>query len=96
MAEAIVIEVKGVDEDMYHSVNKILGVDQSGKGDWPDGILSHTGAIEGDSIVVFEVWESRAKQEAFMSARLGPALAQAGVPQPSRMEWFSVVGQKAD
>jgi hypothetical protein len=96
MAEAIIIEVKGVDKDRYHAVNKILGVDESGRGDWPDGILSHTGAIEGDSIVVFEVWESREQQQEFLNSRLGPALAQAGVPQPSRMEWFSVVGQKVD
>ncbi len=25
--------------------------------------------------------------------RLGPALHDAGVPEPSRMEWFDVIGQ---
>ena len=36
--------------------------------------------------VVFEIWESRAQQEAFMNDRLGPALAEAGAPQPSGTE----------
>ena len=89
MAEAIIIEVKGMDEATYNKVNEILGIDNG----LPDGLMSHTGAIQGDSLVVFEVWESQAKQEAFMSSQLGPALGQAGVPQPSRMEWFSVIGQ---
>ena len=89
MAEAIIFEVKGVDETRYHKVNEILGVDNG----LPDGLLSHTGAIQGDSVIVFEVWESRAKQEAFMNSQLGAALGQAGVPQPSRMEWFTVIGQ---
>lgn len=34
----------------------------TGKGDWPDGILSHTGGREGNAFVVFEVWESKAHQ----------------------------------
>lgn len=29
-----------------------------------------------------------------MNSRLGPALAQAVAPQPTRVEWFSVIGQK--
>jgi hypothetical protein len=31
-------------------------------------------------------------QAGFM-ARLGPALSQAGVPQPTRMEWLSLLGR---
>jgi hypothetical protein len=44
-------------------------------------------------LVVVEVWESRAAQEEFLNSRLGAALQQAGVPEPSRMEWFSVIGK---
>jgi heme-degrading monooxygenase HmoA len=43
-------------------------------------------------VVVLEVWESRAAQEAWMTASLGPALAKAGVAQPKRMEWLSLLG----
>ena len=50
----------------------------TGKRDWPVGIQSHTAGREGDAFVVFEVWESKAHQVAFMNSRLGPALAESG------------------
>jgi len=28
-----------------------------------------------------------------MNSRLGPALARANAPAPTRVEWFSVIGQ---
>ena len=98
MAEAIILEFTSSDAtSLYDTVNGILGVDAStGKGDWPAGIVSHTAAVQGDSFVVFEVWESKAQQEEFMNSRLGPALGQAGAPEPKRVEWFSVIGQKQD
>jgi hypothetical protein len=40
--------------------------------------------------MVVEVWESKEAQAEFM-ARLGPALAQAGVPQPNRTEWSELL-----
>jgi hypothetical protein len=43
---------------------------------------------------VFEVWNSQENQTAFMTSRLGPALASAGVPQPSRVEWLTVLGHR--
>lgn len=94
MPEAIILEFKGAGKDDYDKVNKILGIDQAtGEGDWPDGLLNHTGAVTADGgLVVYEVWESQAAQGAFM-ARLGSALHEAGVPEPSRMEWLSVIGQ---
>jgi hypothetical protein len=98
MAEAIILEFTAPDSaDLYDTVNGILGLDPAtGKGDWPEGIVSHTAAREGDNLVVFEVWESKAHQEAFMNDRLGPALGQAGAPAPTRVEWFSVIGQKGN
>jgi hypothetical protein len=94
MAEALILEFPG-DPDLYHRVNEILGISPAdGSGDWPDGMVSHVGASkDGNSLVVFEVWESQAHQEAFMNDRLGPALAQASAPAPSRVEWFAVEGQ---
>ncbi len=93
MAEAIILEFPG-DPALYHRVNEILGISpQDGTGDWPDGLVSHVGASKDGGLVVFEVWESQAKQEAFMSGRLGAALAEASAPPPSRVEWFSVEGQ---
>jgi len=92
MAEALILEFTG-DPALYHKVSEILGTRPDGTGDWPQGLLTHLAASKSDGMVIFEVWESQAKQETFMIQRLGPAMAQAGVPQPTRVEWFSLVGQ---
>lgn len=94
MTDAVILEFKGVPAEQYHAVNTILGLDpDTGGGDWPAGMLSHTGAVgAGDTLVVFEVWESQESQGAFMASRLGPALGQVGLPEPTRVEWFSTVG----
>jgi len=93
MSEALVLEFSGVTADDYRAVNGHLGVDAAtGAGDWPAGLLSHTGAEHADGLLVFEVWESQDAQGAFMAARLGPALGQAGLPAPSRVQWLTVLG----
>jgi hypothetical protein len=93
MAEVIIIEVE-CDPALYPKVNEVLGLDPStGAGDWPKGLLSHIGGGGDASVVVVEVWESRADQESWMASRLGPALGQVGVPQPKRMEWLSLLGR---
>jgi len=94
MSDALILEFKGASADQYNAVNKTLGIDPAtGDGDWPAGLLSHTGAMgEGDTIVVFEVWDSQESQGAFMASRLGPALGQAGLPEPARVEWLSILG----
>jgi hypothetical protein len=93
MSDALVLEFSGVGADEYRQVNAVLGIDpDTGDGDWPDGLLSHTGATGAGGLVVFEVWESQDAQAAFMGSRLGPALGQIGMPEPSRAEWLSVDG----
>lgn len=93
MAEVIVIEFSAPDAvTIYQRVNKILGWDGTPDSEhWPAGMLSHVAGELGDKLVVVEVWESQAAQEAFAQSQLGPALAEAEVPQPSRMEWFTGV-----
>jgi len=93
MAEVVIIEVD-CDPALYPKVNEILGLDPaSGKGDWPDGLLTHLGGGGDGTVVVVEAWESRADQEAWMASTLGPALAQAGVTPPKRIEWFGLLGR---
>lgn len=94
MSEALFFEFTGVSADDYQAVNAILGLDPvTGSGDWPPGLLSHTGAAgAGGSLMVFELWDSQESQGAFMASRLGPALAQAQLPEPTRLEWLSVLG----
>jgi hypothetical protein len=94
MSDALFYEFTGVSTDDYKAVNAILGLDPATRGgDWPTGLLSHTGAAGGGGgFIVFEVWDSQESQEAWMSSRLGPALGQAGVAAPTRVEWLSVAG----
>lgn len=93
MAEVIIIEVD-CDPGLYPKVNGILGLDpNTGAGAWPKGLLTHIGGGGDGTVVVLEVWESRADQEAWMASTLGPALGQAGVAPPKRMEWLSLLGR---
>jgi hypothetical protein len=93
MSEALILEFGGVDAAKYHEVNATLGIDpETGEGDWPDGLVSHTGASSANGLMVLEVWDSQEAQAAFMESRLGPALGKAGMPEPSRAEWLSVEG----
>src|SRR5919108_6093472 len=89
MADAIIWEFDGVNRDDYDAVNDKLGIDPTGGGGWPEGLIHHTGAEKPGGLVVFEVWESRAAQERFLNERLRPALEAAGVTTPpSRVEWL--------
>jgi hypothetical protein len=94
MPEALILEFTSATADQYRQVNTILGIDSAtGEGDWPAGLLQHTGAATGGGgILVFELWDSQESQGAFMASRLGPALGQAGIPEPARVEWLSVLG----
>ena len=67
MAEVIIIEVD-CDPALYSKVNGILGLDpNTGAGDWPKGLLTHIGGGGEGTVVVVEVWESRADQESWMA-----------------------------
>jgi hypothetical protein len=96
MPEVLIVEVKGTKVEQYDEVNGYLGLDiHTGGGDWPDGLMSHTGAANADGdVTVVEIWQSREQEEAFMQARLGPALAKAGISEPARMEWLSLLGHR--
>jgi hypothetical protein len=92
MADVIIIEVE-CDPSLYGKVNEILGLDpKTGSGDWPKGLISHVGGGGDNAVVVVEAWESRSEQEAWMASTLGPALGQAGITAPKRMEWLDQLG----
>jgi hypothetical protein len=96
MSDALMLEFQGVTADQYNAVNTNLGIDpETGEGDWPAGLHSHVGAIDANgNLVVMEVWESKATQEEFMNSRLGEALGKAGVPEPTRAEWLTLLAHQ--
>lgn len=96
MADGLILEFEGFGVDTYEQVNGLLGIDMaSGEGDWPAGLLAHTGGAKEGGWVVFEIWASQADQERFLSERLGPALAQAGIEgPPARLEWIEVAAHR--
>jgi hypothetical protein len=85
MAYGIVLVFEGVGADEYWAVNERLGIKPDGGGDWPDGMLSHTGGPTKSGWLVTEVWKSKGDHETFMTSRLGPALGAVGVPAPSQI-----------
>jgi hypothetical protein len=94
MSAALILEFQGVTKAQYDAVNKKLGIDpNSGQGDWPAGMRSHVGGTTDDGgLMVVEIWDSQDAQAAFMQSRLGPALGEVGVPDPTRVGWFDVIG----
>lgn len=92
MADALILEFDGFGADTYKRVNEELGIDmESGEGDWPEGLVFHSGAAGAGGFVVYEVWRSQGDQERFLGERLVPALEAAEVPpQPARAEWLEL------
>jgi hypothetical protein len=92
MAAGLLLEFDGMGREQYDAVNERLGIDQeTGAGDWPEGLLFHAGGAKPRGWVVFEVWASQEDQQRFMDARLGRALQEGGVTgPPSRAEWLDL------
>ena len=92
MAEMFVLEFEGFTKEDYEKVNSALGIDmETGEGDWPKGLLTHSAARTEKGWMVVEVWDSRQDQEKFMNERLGAALHTAGVSgPPAKAEWTTL------
>ena len=94
MSYGIALTFEDVSQEQYWAVNQALGINPDGTGNWPEGLVAHTGGtVEGGGLVVVERWSSKEAHEAFMSARLGAALAQVGVPAPKSVTEFDVVNE---
>jgi hypothetical protein len=97
MSELLILEFDGLDRAAYERVNKALGINpDSGEGDWPAGLLTHSAGATEKGWIVVEVWESREDQDSFMKNRLGAALQQGGVDKPpTRVEWAGSMAHHA-
>ena len=94
MAYGIVLEFgPDVTKAQYDAVNEKLGFEPAARsGDWPTALKSHAGGTTPDGFCVFEVWDSKADQEAWMSGRLGAALGAVGVSAPTRVTELELTG----
>jgi hypothetical protein len=90
MADVVVLEFSAPDAgSIYMRVNGILGWNGiPGPEVRPEGLISSISGGTADKLIVVETWESKRHQETFLHEKLGPALADAKVAQPSRVEWF--------
>lgn len=97
MAQGLILEFAvDVARKDYDAVNSLLGLDPAtGGGSWPAELLYHAAGAKDGGWVVFEVWESQEAQARFMGERLGPALGQAGLSAPTRVEWVDLAASIA-
>ena len=85
MAVGLRLEFQGMGLDEYDAVAKELNF----PAEWPDGALSHASTEGENGLVVYDVWESREKFDAFAAGTLGAAIAKAigpDAPQPDITE----------
>ena len=93
MSEVLILEFPAGTADQYDAVNKLLEANvEPGEDAMPAPLLTHVAASGDSGLIVVEVWESREAQAEFMK-RLAPALAEVGVPEPSRTEWSTLIGR---
>lgn len=93
MAEVVVLEFAAPDAgSIYMRVNGILGWNGvPGPDVRPKGLISSISGGTDDKLIVVETWESKEHQEKFLHEELGPALAEAKVAEPARVEWFASI-----
>lgn len=77
MAVLMVIEAPGATKEEYDRTNEVMGI--HGDDDAPDGLIHHTAAFEGDTLVIADLWESEEKLGQFAEQRLRPALEESGL-----------------
>jgi hypothetical protein len=90
MAVGVILEFKNQDASQYEAVCSKLGWDM--KSGQAAGLLSHAaGPSDDGGFVVMEIWDSREAQVQFIQSRLGPALGEVGVSEPSRTVWVDLL-----
>jgi hypothetical protein len=87
MAVIVTTTMAGPTLEQYDAVNIALET----RGNPPDGLIVHTGAMVDGALQVLDIWESREQAEAFHEGRLHDALVEvlgaqalASGPGPSR------------
>lgn len=78
MALLMEIDFPGVTAEQYDEVDKRAGTRAPQP---PDGLLFHSAVVTGAGLHLVDLWETRAKFDAFME-RLMPIATEAGFPDP--------------
>ena len=101
MAVMMILDWEGVTPEQYAQVNDMMGIHSDA--DAPDGLISHVAAIDDDGeLTIVDLWESEEALGRFYETRLGPALAEVGIPEsqprihPVHNEMHGGRGQCAD
>ena len=80
MAVCRIYEVNGGTLEQYDAVDEKVP-------DMPPEAKYHVAGEANGTLYVIEVWESREAIERFMEGPLGPALEEAGIPEPKVTEF---------
>jgi len=80
MAVGMLLAGEGITRDMYVALTeKMFGNHPMREDQSPEGLLVHTSGESPDGWYIYDVWESKAQFEEFMSSRIGPACAELGM-----------------
>jgi hypothetical protein len=89
MAVGVVLEFDGgATLDQYDEVVKLMGLEPGGN--TPPGALFHWVTKTGGGVRVTDVWKSREEFDKFAEEKIGPLSAQAGLGEPTKVEFFDV------
>jgi hypothetical protein len=79
MPVLIILDIEGGTVEQYDQVDRLLGGTTPENA--PPGLISHTAGVTDTGVFVADVWESPEAMQQSFEAQLGPALAEAGVPE---------------
>ena len=83
MSVLMLLETPGATIEQYEQINNAMGI--HGEQDAPEGLVEHVVGVDGDGLVVADVWESEEALGRFVEQRLRPAREKArvqGRPEP--------------
>ena len=88
MAVGVVLKFPKSTTAQYDEVNRLMGNTQRGPG--PAGILFHWATVDGDGLLITDVWPSKERFDEFARDEIGPRTQQAGMTDPPEITFYDV------
>lgn len=88
MAVGVILEFPGTTTRQYDEVCELMGLTPRGSG--PRGMLFHWAAVQGDGMLITDVWREKERFEEFSREEIGPLSQQAGITQPPKTTFYDV------